>query len=92
MFLQFQVYAFHVEEACGQAPEDYLHEDERQRAPTFQMEDHLEQRLGHIHLKGRFCCSREIRVLQGATDLVDNISNPIKRMISMIFGAHDELL
>jgi hypothetical protein len=24
--------------------------------------------------------------------LVDNISNPIKRMISMIFGAHDELL
>jgi hypothetical protein len=54
MFLQFQVYAFHVEEACGQAPEDYLHDDERQRAPTFRMEHHLEQRLGRIHLKGRF--------------------------------------
>jgi hypothetical protein len=29
------IYAFHLEEAGGQAPEDYFHKDERQCAPTF---------------------------------------------------------
>ena len=54
MLLQFQVNAFHVEEAGGQAPEDDLHEDEGQGAPTFRMEDGLEQRLRGIHLKSSF--------------------------------------
>lgn len=35
LVLQFQVDAFHVQEASGQAPKDYLQEDERQGAPSF---------------------------------------------------------
>ena len=56
LVLQFQVDAFHVQEASGQAPKDYLQEDERQGAPSFRLEDGLEQRFSNIHLKekGRF--------------------------------------
>jgi hypothetical protein len=56
LVLQFQEDAFHVQEASGQAPKDYLQEDERQGAPLFRLKDGLEQRFSNIHLKekGRF--------------------------------------
>lgn len=49
--LQFQVYAFHVEETSSQAPEDDLQDDERQGSPAFGVEDCLKQRFSQIHLK-----------------------------------------
>jgi len=53
LVLQFQVDAFHVQEASGQAPKDYLQEDEHQGAPSFRVEDGLEQRFSNIHLKDK---------------------------------------
>lgn len=78
MFLQFQVNAFHVEEAGGQAPEDDLHEDERQGAPTFRMEDGLEHRLRGIHLKISFFFSSGLSLMKpGASGVTaaDNFPN-----------------
>jgi hypothetical protein len=44
-----------VKETSSQAPKDYLQQDKCQGAPTFRMEDRLEQILSHIHLKKQKC-------------------------------------